>query len=399
MTNSKPQSGIWQEVASLMLSNLRNYAMYIALGVIFIFFNITTKGAFLTARNITNLVNQTGYIAVIAVGMTLILILQQIDLSVGYLAGFFGGSAAVLMKSGMNVWAVVTLMLAGGILLGLVQGVIVGKIGVPAFVTTLAGHFIFRGLLTLVTEKTGTVQIGNKAFVTLSNGFIPSLFMVGGRHGSALVLGVVAILILIFLQINERRDLKRYDFYVTPLPLFVFQILFFSALVGALTYVLSGYNGISWTIIIVVAVAAIYNFMLNKTRLGRYVYGSGGNREAATLAGINVRKIVIFAFASVGLMSALGGILYASRLQSATPTAGSGFELDAIASCFIGGVSTSGGVGKVINSIIGAFVIMSLTNGLNLMSVGISYQYIIKGAIFVIAVAFDVHSQGRKAIG
>jgi putative multiple sugar transport system permease protein len=162
--------------------------------------------------------------------------------------------------------------------------------------------------------------------------------------------------------------------------------------------VLSGYNGISWTIVIVVLVTFIYHFTLKKTRLGRYIYGVGGNNEAAALAGINVKKTVIFAFASMGLMAALGGMLYTSRLQSAAPTAGAGFELDAIAACYIGGVSTSGGVGKVVNSIIGAFVIMSLTNGLNLMSVGITYQYIIKGAIFVLAVAFDVYSQGRKTI-
>lgn len=399
MTQGKAQQNFsLQNTGRLLRDNLRNYMMYVALAVIFIFFNITTKGAFLTARNITNLVNQTGYVAVIAVGMTLILILQQIDLSVGYMAGFLGGCAAVMMNNGMSAGVVIPIILALGIICGLAQGLIVGKIGVPAFVTTLAGQFTFRGLLTLVTEKTGTVQVGNKAFVELSNGFIPSIFKIGGRHGSALLLGVIAITLVIIVQLNERNDLKRYNFHVSSLPLFIFKLLFFAALVGALAVVLSGYNGVSWTIVIVAVVAVVYNFLLTKTRLGRYVYGAGGNREAATLAGIDVKKIVIFAFSSVGMMAALGGILYTSRLQSATPTAGSGFELDAIASCYIGGVSTSGGVGKITNSIIGAFVIMSLTNGLNLMSVGISYQYVIKGIIFVIAVAFDVRSQGRKAI-
>ncbi|NLC39823.1 MAG: sugar ABC transporter permease [Clostridiaceae bacterium] len=396
MNETKQQVSRGKEIGSLLLSNVRNYAMYVMLAIIFIVFNITTNGSFLTARNITNLVNQTGYVAVIAVGMTLILILQQIDLSVGYLAGFLGGVAAVLLNRGINVFLVVILVMLGGAVLGLLQGTIVGKLGVPAFITTLAGQFIFRGLLTLVTERTGTIRISNETFTSFSNGFIPSGFMINGRHGSALVIGAIAIVTVIISQVNERKDLKKYEFFVTPLPLFIFQLLFFSLLISALTYVLSGYNGISWTIIVVAVVTAIYNFMLNKMKLGRYIYGTGGNREAAELAGVNVKKIMVFAFISVGLMAALGGILYTSRIQSATPVAGSGFELDAIASCYIGGVSTSGGVGKVINSVVGAFVIMSLTNGLNLMGVGISYQYIIKGVIFILAVAFDVHSQGKK---
>ncbi len=396
--NNGKKASLLRETGALLKDNIRNYAMYLALAAIFIFFYFTTDGAFLTARNITNLINQTGYVAVLAVGMTLVLILQQIDLSIGYAAGFFGACAAILLKQGIPLGIVIPIILAGGLLAGLCQGLIIGKIGVPAFVTTLAFQFVFRGLLSLVTEATGTVPVTNETFNQLSNGFVFELFNIGGKHGLSLVIGVVAIVLVIASQINERRDLKHYNFNVVSLPIFVFKVVFFSALIGTLTYVLSGYNGISWTIVIVVLVTFIYHFMLKKTRLGRYIYGVGGNNEAAALAGINVKKTVIFAFASMGLMAALGGMLYTSRLQSAAPTAGAGFELDAIAACYIGGVSTSGGVGKVVNSIIGAFVIMSLTNGLNLMSVGITYQYIIKGAIFVLAVAFDVYSQGRKTI-
>ena len=166
---------------------------------------------------------------------------------------------------------------------------------------------------------------------------------------------------------------------------------------AVLVFMLAEYKGISWTIVVVCIIAIIYDFMMKKTRLGRHIYGTGGNREAAQLSGINTQRIMLIAFSSMGMLAALGGILYTSRLQSATPTAGSGFELDAIASCYIGGVSTTGGIGKVINSIIGAFVIMSLTNGLNLMGIGITYQYIIKGIIFVLAVAFDVRSRVAKA--
>ena len=387
-----------KEVGMVLKENLRNYAMYIALAVIFILFYILSNGAFLTARNITNLINQTGYVAVMAVGMTLILILRQIDLSIGYLAGLCGACAAVLLKNGYSVAVVIPIVLAIGMFAGFVQGTIIGWLGVPAFVTTLACQFIFRGLQILTTEATGTIPIGNDTFSRISNGFVPSLFRVEGRHGSALLIGALVILIVIIAQIRERRDLKRYNFYTAPLPLFIFSLLFFSALIGSFTYILSGFNGISWTIVVVVVIALVYNFILNRTRFGRYVYGAGGNREAATLAGIDVKRMIVITFSSMGLMAAMGGILFTSRLQSATPTAGAGFELDAIAACFIGGVSTTGGVGRVINSIIGAFVIMSLTNGMNLIGIGISYQYIIKGGIFIIAVAFDVFSQGNQTV-
>ena len=180
-----------------------------------------------------------------------------------------------------------------------------------------------------------------------------------------------------------------------PLPLVILIVLGMGALIG----LLAGYKGISWTIIIVVAVVAIYDFILQKTRTGRHIYGMGGNIEAALLSGVNVKRTLIGVFASMGCMAALGGILYSSRIGSATPTAGMGFELDAIASCYIAGVSATGGIGNVINSVVGAFVIMSLTNGLNLIGVGISYQYLIKGIIFVCAVALDVRGRGKKAIG
>ncbi len=377
----------------------KNYAMYIALAVIFIVFQMLSGGNFLTARNLTNLINQTGYIAVLAVGMTLVLIICQIDLSVGYMAGFLGACAARLMVAGLNVWLVILITILMGGILGFIQGFVIGKIGVPAFVTTLAGEFIFRGFLTLVTEATGTIPVTNEVFKALSNGFLPEVFTVFGYHGLTLVAGIIAIGVIILTNIRQRNEMKRYNFHVSSLPAFIMKIVFFSTLIGALTIVLAGYRGISWTIVIVCIVVLVYAFVLNNTKVGRYIYGMGGNAEAAKLSGVNIRNILIGTFVSMGAMAGLAGILYASRLSSATPTAGSGFELDAIASCYIAGVSTSGGVGSVVNSVVGAFVIMSLTNGLNLIGVGISYQYIIKGVIFVAAVAIDVHSRGRKALG
>ncbi len=392
------KGSIFSEVWVFLKENITNYVMYIALAIIFIFFNITTNGNFLTARNITNLVNQTGYVAVMAVGMTLVLIVQQIDLSVGYAAGFFGACVALLLADKMPPLLAILLILGAGIVAGLIQGLIVSKVGVPAFVTTLAFQFIFRGMLSLVTEATGTVPVTSNFFNQISNGFLPPVFLISGKHGLSLVLSAIAIIFLVINQIRNRREMRKYNFSVSSLPVFIFSLALMSVFIGWIAYMLAGFNGISWTILIVIAVTGIYQFLLDKTRLGRYIYGVGGNREAAILAGIDVEKIITFSFASMGLMAALGGILFTSRLRSATPSAGAGFELDAIASCYIGGVSTSGGIGRVVNSIIGAFVMISLTNGLNLMGIGISYQYIIKGIIFIFAVAFDVYSRGRKAI-
>ena len=396
MNENKQKVGLGQEVASLVKTNIRDYIMYIALVVIMVFFAIKTNGGFLQARNIANLINQAGYVAVMAIGMTLILIISHIDLSVGYVAGFSGSVAAILMtKYHMNEWLAILIVLVLGLVIGLYHGILVTKVGVPAFVTTLAGMFIFRGLLNLSLQKTGTIIIPNKGFNELSNGFIPDITTKGDLHYLTLIIGGLLVLAMIYTEIKTRKNKVKYDFEVPSMPIFIFKLIALSAIIMVVIWTLASYEGIPWTAVIVSVVLIIYNYMLNKTRLGRAIYGIGGNAQAAELSGINVKRVTLFAFCSVSLMAALGGVLYTSRLQSATPTAGAGFELDAIASCYIGGVAVSGGVGRVTNTIIGTLVIMSLTNGMNLMGIDIAYQYIVKGLIFVIAVAFDVRNRKK----
>lgn len=392
------KAGLGQEIVTLVKENIRDYMMYIALVIIMAFFTWKTNGGFIQARNISNLINQAGYVAILAIGMTLILILKHIDLSVGYVAGFCGAIAAILMTQyGVNEWLAILIVLFIGLLIGLYQGLLVTRVGVPAFVTTLAGMFIFRGLLSLSLQKTGTIIVPNKGFNALSNGFIPDIPGVDlGVHVSTLIIGVIAVALVIFSQIKARKNKIKYNFQVTSTPVFIFTLVFISAIIMAIIWVLARYSGIPWAAVIVGVVLIIYNFMLNKTRLGRYIYGIGGNDQAAELSGINVKKVTLFAFCSMSVLAALSGVLYTSRLQSATPTAGLAFEMDAIASSYIGGVAVSGGIGKVTNTIIGALVIMSLTNGMNLMGVDISYQYIVKGIIFIIAVAFDVRTRSKS---
>lgn len=396
MNEQERKAGLGGELAALLKTNIRDYMMYIALAVIMIFFTIQTGGSFMSARNISDLIKQSGYVAVLAVGMTVILIISHIDLSVGYVAGFCGAVAAIFMtKYGMNEWLAIALVLLIGAAIGLYQGTLVTKVGVPAFVTTLAGQFIFRGLLTRSLQSTGTIIIPNKGFNAISNGFIPDFPGESSVHILTILIGAVIVFAVVYSQIKNRLSKQKYNFQVPSLPIFIFKLVFFSGIIMAVIWVLASYSGIPWTAVIVAVVFLIYNFILNQTKLGRYVYGIGGNSQAAELSGINVKKVTLFAFISMSMLAALAGVLYTSRLQSAAPQAGMGFELDAIASSYIGGVAVSGGIGRVTNTIIGVLIIMSLTNGMNLMQVDISYQYIVKGIIFIIAVAFDVRT--RKA--
>jgi putative multiple sugar transport system permease protein len=387
-------------VQRVLRENIREYGMYIALFVIIAVFTVTTKGVFISSRNISNLLNQTGYIAVLAVGMTLVIVIRHIDLSVGFLAGFLGAIAAIALAFWhLPVVVVLPLVLGLGIVAGCLTAFLVAQLGIPSFVATLAGWLIYRGAILLVTMSTGTIIIPDKTFNAIGNGFIPDLINIPGFlpevHKLTLLIGLVAIVLFILNEINGRKKKQSYNFDVLPTDLFIIKMVFMAVLIGYITWVLAGYNGISWTLVIVLIVVAVYDFVTNKTVLGRHIYAVGGNPEAAELSGISVKRIIYVTFGSMGMLTALSGILFASRLQSATTTAGTLFELDAIAAAYVGGVSAAGGVGKVVGSIIGALVMMSLTSGMNLMGIDISLQYIVRGAVLAAAVIFDVTTRRR----
>ena len=390
-----------KDLQKVLRQNIREYGMYIALFVIMAIFTITTDGVFISSRNISNLLNQTGYIAVLAVGMTLVIVIRHIDLSVGFLAGFIGAIAAIGLHPdlwGLPIYVVIPFVLVLGVLAGLLTGFLVAQVKIPSFVATLAGWLIYRGAILVVTRKTGTIIIPDDAFNAIGNGYIPDIPGIGflpGVHKLTLILGLLASILFVVGQIVDRRKKQAYDFEVLPMNMFILKMVFVSALVGGITWVLAGYNGLSWTVVVVLIVVAVYDFIASKTVIGRHIYAIGGNPEAAELSGINVEKVIYVVFGSMGMLSALSGILFASRLQSATLTAGTLFELDAIAAAYVGGVSAAGGVGKVTGSLIGALVMMSLTSGMNLMTIDISYQYIVRGAVLAAAVIFDVATRSR----
>lgn len=389
----------FKNIQKVLQQNIREYGMFIALFVIMAIFTITTKGIFISSRNISNLVNQTGYIAVLAVGMTLVIVIRHIDLSVGFLAGFLGAVAAIALAFWkLPVYVVIPMVLVLGAVAGLITAYPVAKLGIPAFVASLAGWLIYRGLLQLVTAGTGTIIVSDAAFNAIGNGFVPDFPEMGflpGVHKITLLLGLIGIVLMIVNDFNNRRNKQAYNFEVLSMDIFILKLVFMSALMAYITWTLAGYNGLSWTLVVVLVVVGIYDFITSRTVLGRQIYAVGGNPDAAELSGIKVNNIVFVVFGSMGLLSALSGILFTSRLQSATTTAGTLFELDAIAAAYVGGVSAAGGVGKVTGSIIGALVMMSLNSGMNLMSIDISYQYIVRGAVLVAAVVFDVMTRSR----
>jgi putative multiple sugar transport system permease protein len=388
---------LFNEARVLISENIRDYGMYIALFVIILTFSIMTDGLFMSSRNISNLLDSAGYIAVLAVGMTLVIVIRHIDLSVGFVAGFLGAIVAILLtQMGLPMLVAIPVILILGVGVGLFNGLLVAQIGIPSFVATLAGMLIFRGALLQVTEKTGTIIIQNDSFNAIGNGYIPSLLQVNGLHLLSLLVGFVGILLYIYSELTTRRNKIKYEFEVISKGIFTLKLAFVSAIIAYITWILAGYNGFSWTVIIMLLVVIVYHFLTTKTVLGRHIYAVGSNPEAAHLSGMNVKKITYIVFGSMGMLAALSGILFTSRLQSATTTAGTLFELDAIAAAYVGGVSSAGGVGKVTGAIIGAIVMASLTSGMNLLGVGISYQYMIRGGVLAGAVIFDVMTRKKR---
>lgn len=388
------------DIRKLIRSNLRDYGMYIALAIIMGIFTIATKGLFLSSRNIANLLNQTGYIAVLAFGMTLVIVIRHIDLSVGFLAGFLGAVAAIALTAWrLPVIVVIPMTLILGTIAGLITAYPVAKLGVPAFVASLAGWLIYRGAILLVTAQTGTIIIPDAAFNAIGNGYIPDIIksetFLPDMHKLTLLLGALTIAWFVFKQLRMRKSKIAYKFDVLPRNLFVLKLVLTAAIIGFITWILAGYNGLSWTVVIVLVLAVIYDYVTQQTILGRHIYAVGGNPEAAELSGINVKKITFIVFGSMGFLTAVSGILFTARLQSATPQAGQLFEMDAIAAGYIGGVSAAGGVGKITGSLVGALVYMSLMNGMNLLGTDISLQYVIRGAVLAAAVIFDVATRRR----
>ncbi len=377
-------------------NNIRSYGMLIALVVIMGFFQVLTEGTLFMPVNLTNLLLQNSYIIIMAIGMLLIIITGWIDLSVGRVAGFVGAVAAILLVNyKLDVYLTILICLFVGAIIGGLQGYWVAFQKIPPFIVTLAGMLIFRGLtLSLLAGK--SVGPFPTEFQQLASGFIPDLFNMEGFHLTSVVLGAIGSIILIWLDIRNRRNNQKYEFEVPPTGFFIAKNAIITIAIMSLCWLMASYKGLPNVMILMLVLIIIYTFITDQTVLGRRIYAMGGNEKAARLSGVNTPKLLFLTFVNMGVLSAIAGMVYAARLNSATPKAGDGMELDVIAACYIGGASASGGIGTVVGAIIGAFIMGVLNNGMSIMGVNIDVQQVIKGLVLLFAVFFDVYNKNKN---
>ena len=384
----------------------QKYTMVIALVVVFAFFAIRTGGKTLFPANINNLIAQNGYVFVLASGMLLcILTGGNIDLSVGSVVCFAAAIGAVLMKEGVNVWIAVFAMLGIGLAIGTFQGFWIAKLHVPAFIATLSGMYAFRGFSNVVLGGY-QVSISNETFLNMFGGgancYVPDFIrtMLGIEGGpkpniTCLVFGILAVVIYILMTLRKIHVQKKLGIHQSIFGTAITTAII-SALIVWLTFKLANHKGIPTVLIWICLVLGIYQYITTKTAIGRHLYAVGGNEKATALSGVKTRNVYWFAYASIGLMAGLAGILTAARAKGIDPTYGEGYEMDAIASCFIGGASAYGGIGKVSGMIIGAVLMGVINQGMGILGVDANYQKVVKGLVLLLAVVFDVLSKRQK---
>lgn len=383
------------EIKSLLSVNIRRFGMIIALFSIIVLFQILTNGILLTPLNITNIIMQNSYIIILAIGMMLVIITGEIDLSIGSIAAFIGAVAGVLLVTlDIPVFVAILLCLALGALIGAWQGFWVAYVNIPSFIVTLAGMLIFRGI-TLVVLQGRTLAPFPESFRNLSSSFVPELFGVSGIHLFSIIIGIVFSIVFVIYELRVRSKDIKYNFKSLSTPLFIAKLAALVIIINLFSYALASYEGIPYVLIVLILLVIGYTFVMNKTVFGRHVYSVGGNIKAAQLSGVKTKKSVFLVFVNMGVLAALAGLIFAGRLNAATPQAGNLFELDAIAAAVIGGASFSGGIGTVIGAVIGALVMGVLNNGMSLMGIGIDWQQAIKGLVLLGAVAFDVLNRNK----
>lgn len=394
--NINPVDNKFTERLSHVLADLGRNGIFIALIAVVVLFSILTDGILLRPQNISNLVVQNGYILVLAIGMVMVIIAGHIDLSVGSVAAFVGACSGVFAVSwGLPWWLSVILSLGIGALVGVWQGFWVAYVGIPAFIVTLAGMLIFRGLALVVL---GNANIGSfpAEYRALGNGFLTDVFGEFELDPLTLGVGALAIIILIVQQVRTRRGRQKYGQDVEPMAWFVTKLVLVSAAIGFFAYSLASYKGIPITLIILAVLVLVYGIVMNRTVFGRHIYAIGGNRHAAELSGIKTRRVDFWLFVNMGTLAALAGLIFTARLNLAGPKAGDGFELEAISAAFIGGAAVQGGVGTIGGAIVGGLIIGVLNNGMSILGIGIEWQQVVKGLVLLLAVAFDVYNRRRS---
>ncbi|AYO82831.1 multiple monosaccharide ABC transporter permease [Methylobacterium brachiatum] len=393
LPEAKPAADAGAKRGFLGTSQFRDYGLLIALLLITLFFEYTTNGVLFQPLNLTNLILQNSYVVVMALGMLLVIVAGHIDLSIGSIVGFVGALAALLMvRVGLDPLSATVVCLAVGAAIGGLQGAFVAYLGIPSFIVTLAGMLVFRGL-TLALLQGASIGPFPEVFQLLAKGFLTNF----AGPWTSLLIGTLLALILFGVNWQRRTVQVRHGSQPDSLASFIFRNGITTIVILAFAYQMSAYRGLPNVLIVMFVLVMLYRFVTTRTTIGRRIYALGGNIKAARLSGIKTERLTFLTFANMGALAGLAGMIFAARLNTATPKAGVGFELDVIAACFIGGASAAGGIGKVSGVVIGAFIIGVMNNGMSILGIGIDYQQVIKGVVLLAAVCLDVYNKKNRA--
>ena len=379
--------------------DMKQYGMVLALIAVFLIFAVMTGGKNMSPANINNLIMQNGYVVILAVGMLLCVLTGNIDLGVGSIVALCGATVGILMIDyHTNMWVAILAALAVGALAGMFVGLFVSKLSIPPFIVTLATMLMGRGLTyTLLTAQTkGPLPT---SYTYIGAGFLPTMkipFGNGTLDVVSIIVAGIATVLVIMAELKSINTKKKYGFPINPLWQIIIKEAVILMIVWFFFYKLSRYNGIPFVLVIMGVLVGLYHFITSKTVAGRQIYALGGNAKAAKLSGINTEKVFFWVYTNMGILSAIAGIVLSARNASATPKAGDGFEMDAIASCYIGGAATSGGIGTIIGAVVGAFIMGILNNGMSLYGWSTDIQKIVKGAVLLGAVTVDLLSKRKK---
>ena len=379
--------------------DMKQYGMVLALIAVFLIFAVMTGGKNMSPANINNLIMQNGYVVILAVGMLLCVLTGNIDLGVGSIVALCGATVGILMIDyHTNMWVAILAALAVGALAGMFVGLFVSKLSIPPFIVTLATMLMGRGL-TYTLLKAQTKGPLPTSYTYIGAGFLPTMkipFGNGTLDVVSIIVAGIATVLVIMAALKSINTKKKYGFPINPLWQIIIKEAVILMIVWFFFYKLSRYNGIPFVLVIMGVLVGLYHFITSKTVAGRQIYALGGNAKAAKLSGINTEKVFFWVYTNMGILSAIAGIVLSARNASATPKAGDGFEMDAIASCYIGGAATSGGIGTIIGAVVGAFIMGILNNGMSLYGWSTDIQKIVKGAVLLGAVTVDLLSKRKK---
>ncbi len=380
--------------------DMKQYGMFLALIAIYLIFAVMTGGKNLSPANINNLIMQNGYVVILAVGMLLCVLTGNVDLGVGSVVAVTGAAAGIVMVDyKMNMWVAIIAALVIGLIIGMFAGFFIAYLGIPPFVVTLATMLMGRGLTYTVLQAQTKGPLPDN-FVFIGAGFLPTIKVPFGDGTMDLVSIIVAAIVSVILVLSELKSIatkKKYNFATNPMWQTAVKEAVMLVIVWFFFYKLSRYNGLPFVLLIMAVLVGAYAFITSKTVAGRQIYALGGNRKAANLSGIDTKRVFFWVYTNMGILSALAGIVLSARNASSTPKAGDGFEMDAIASCYIGGAAVAGGAGTITGAVVGAFIMGILNNGMSLYGWSTDIQKIVKGAVLLGAVTVDVISKNKKS--